>query len=245
MLSRSYTLCHTVLPQRKCVLFCVLMTQELWDKEVVSLIAEAVRHYRTERKMSAERLSQACKDAGYKIPRSVIANLESGRRDTVSIPEWLVLARALQVPPMLLLFPLGRAEQMEVLPGRSMTPWAALAWAEEGQTDDGYRDVVSLYRQHAELTDQWDQVTEQLRLTRAELDGTADWTYVTGFSDDGDPVGEPPDRERARLRLPSLERQQKLIEDRLKIRRMRMRQHDLEPPVLPERFRFLGDQLSL
>jgi hypothetical protein len=58
----------------------------------------------------------------------VIANLENGRRDSIGIAEVLVLALALNVPPVLLLFPIGRASQVEVLPGKTTCPWSAAEW---------------------------------------------------------------------------------------------------------------------
>ncbi|MFF9324007.1 hypothetical protein ACF1AY_04740 [Streptomyces sp. NPDC014776] len=62
------------------------------------------------------------------IKRSVLANLESGRRTTVSVSEVLVLAAALEIPPVLLLFPVGYSETHEALPGKSMQPMDAVDW---------------------------------------------------------------------------------------------------------------------
>ena len=62
------------------------------------------------------------------IPRSVFANLESGRRDTVSVAEVLVLAAALDVAPIDLICPVGFDKQTEMLPGRTMDPLSAMRW---------------------------------------------------------------------------------------------------------------------
>lgn len=79
--------------------------------------------------MSAQQLSDACAEIGHPIARSVLANFESGRRPTVSVPELLVLAKALEVPPIALVFPVGYEEETEVLPGRVEHPVTGLRWA--------------------------------------------------------------------------------------------------------------------
>lgn len=145
------------------------MTRQVWSQEVVSLIAQSVKHYRTKRGMSAEKLAQATADAGYEIPRSVIANLESGRRETISVTEWLVLGRALNVPPLLLLFPIGRVDLMEVLPGHEMSPWTALKWAElGGSISDAAVTTprggpIDLFREHEDAVCAWQRMQQRVR----------------------------------------------------------------------------------
>lgn len=62
------------------------------------------------------------------MQRSVLANLECGRRPLVSVAEVRVLARALRVPPLLLMFPVGDEEITEVLPGIEVNTWDAAKW---------------------------------------------------------------------------------------------------------------------
>jgi len=78
--------------------------------------------------MSAQQLSDACAELGASIERSVISNLENRRRATVSLSELMALSRALNVPPLLLAFPIGREQETEVLPGQSVATWSAAAW---------------------------------------------------------------------------------------------------------------------
>jgi hypothetical protein len=78
--------------------------------------------------MSVQKLADATAGLGMEIPRSVLANLESGRRETVSVAEVLVLAAALDVSPLELIFPVGFDTQMEVLPGRVIDPLGAMRW---------------------------------------------------------------------------------------------------------------------
>ena len=77
--------------------------------------------------MSVQKLADRTAELGMPIPRSVLANLESGRRDTVSVAEVLVLAAALDVAPVELICPVGFDKQMGMLPGRAVDPLARCA----------------------------------------------------------------------------------------------------------------------
>ncbi|MFC5951288.1 helix-turn-helix domain-containing protein [Pseudonocardia lutea] len=105
------------------------MTREVeWEKELVRCIADEVRRYRNKRRMSAQQLADRCRDLGYDIPRSVLANLESYRRKSVSLAELLVLAEALEVPPVLLISRFGQVDSVEILPDRNVHPWHVVEW---------------------------------------------------------------------------------------------------------------------
>lgn len=144
------------------------MRQSDWAGSVVAVIAESVRHHRKLRGMSAQQLADSCSELGYSgMTRSVIANLETGARDSLSIPEWLILAAALGVPPLLLLYPLGRTdEKSEVLPGVELSPWEGLLYAETGHhrknepTED---KTIQLFRSHENGVQQWRRVSAELR----------------------------------------------------------------------------------
>jgi hypothetical protein len=119
----------------------VVETRHEWGKRVAAVVGEQVARFRTRRQvdigddgprltdpMTLQQLSDRCKGFGYPIARSVLSKLEKGHRHSVSVDEVLVLAMALGVPPVLLLFPLGRADTVEVLPGREVDPWGACEW---------------------------------------------------------------------------------------------------------------------
>jgi transcriptional regulator with XRE-family HTH domain len=78
--------------------------------------------------MSAQQLADRTAELGMPIPRSVLANLESGRRETVSAAELIVLAAALNVAPIELICPTGYDEQAEILPGRMVDSLSAVRW---------------------------------------------------------------------------------------------------------------------
>ena len=91
-----------------------------WSAKLTRTVAGQVRRYRDARGMSAQQLADACEKLGYPIPRSVIANLESGRRESVSLSELLVLAAALHVSPPALVIPVDTTADVEILPGKSL-----------------------------------------------------------------------------------------------------------------------------
>jgi transcriptional regulator with XRE-family HTH domain len=65
---------------------------------------------------------------GYGISRSQIANYESGRKKSLDVAELLVIAAALQVPPLQLLFPDEPDDDIEMLPGQRTSTFHATAW---------------------------------------------------------------------------------------------------------------------
>lgn len=55
-------------------------------------------------------------------------NLESGRKTNLPLHELTVLARALDVPPVELLFPVGQVASVPTLPGEESDPMVAALW---------------------------------------------------------------------------------------------------------------------
>lgn len=124
--------------------------------------------------MSAQQLADACTDLGVPIQRSVLANLESGRRTNLSVPELLALAQVLQVPPLLLLVPLGRADKVEMTPGADVPTTDALLWLTgqrplPGQTwgdDSDDSGLIALYQLHSRTVDRWLTAVRNARAIR-------------------------------------------------------------------------------
>jgi transcriptional regulator with XRE-family HTH domain len=105
-----------------------MSTQTPWAARITRSIAGEIRQRRKARGMSAEDLAAACADLGMPIPRSTLADLENGRRASISVAEWLAIAAALDVPPVMLLCPVGTAETAEVLPGAEAPAFRAAQW---------------------------------------------------------------------------------------------------------------------
>ncbi|HEY7360929.1 MAG TPA: helix-turn-helix transcriptional regulator, partial [Streptosporangiaceae bacterium] len=122
-----------------------MSTQTAWAARVTQAIAGEIRQRRKARGMSAEDLAAACADLGMPIPRSTLADLENGRRASISVAEWLAIAAALDVPPVMLLCPVGTAETAEVLPGAEAPAFRAAQWVagEAPLRDPGRADVLT------------------------------------------------------------------------------------------------------
>jgi transcriptional regulator with XRE-family HTH domain len=199
-----------------------------WQARLTRVVADQVRRYRQERKMSAQQLADRCDQLGLSIPRPVLSNLENGRRESVSIAELLILAAALEVPPILLVAPVDRQPTIEVLPGKEFDPWSATLWisgearlADPAGTPDlvwlSWRDdlgIVPLHRRH-------DQLVE-------DLSGEGLWSGAATL----DPVE-------------TLKIQRELkdqLEGELRTVRARMRELDLTPPTLPAELAYIDQE---
>jgi transcriptional regulator with XRE-family HTH domain len=97
------------------------VTQTDWNSALTTLTARQIRHYRERLNMSAEHFAAAVELAGLPYTRAQVANLESGRRTTLTIGEVLIFSKVLGVPAMQLLFPADLTELVEVLPGFRVT----------------------------------------------------------------------------------------------------------------------------
>jgi transcriptional regulator with XRE-family HTH domain len=98
-----------------------------WEADMHARIAEAIKKHRAGR--SAQDIADRTAELGYPISRAQIANYESGRKKNLDIAELLILAAALDVPPLVLLYPDLPAGEVEIIPGRVGTSWAAYLWA--------------------------------------------------------------------------------------------------------------------
>lgn len=107
-------------------------TQDAWSARLTATAAAEINRLRGKR--SAQWLADATRDLGHEVTRSVIADMESGRRKILPVADLLVIAAALNVPPMSLLFP-PTAETVEVLPGRDVNPWLAHDWVHGADFD--------------------------------------------------------------------------------------------------------------
>jgi len=112
--------------RRKYAVVCVDMTQRSWAEDTTHRIAATVKALRGKR--STQWLADRTAELGHPISRTAISNLEVGRKRGVDVPELIVLARALGVPPLLLLYPAMSAGEVEVLPGHRTSSWAAAQW---------------------------------------------------------------------------------------------------------------------
>ncbi|HVL84522.1 MAG TPA: hypothetical protein VM367_09610 [Pseudonocardia sp.] len=201
------------------------------------MIADSVRHYRKRRSMSAQDVANACSGLGYaSLTRGVIANLETGARDSITVGEWLILAAALQVPPLLLLFPVGRRAEVEVLPDTTVSPWAALNWTEHGRLtgveEPFAEDAITIaeFRRHDEFVSMWAQARQEGMRVRELL-----------AKDPADLKRLDEDVNELRLELADRERLEERASIMLGQVRRTLRRAGLTPPDLPRALRFVDE----
>ena len=77
------------------------MTQ--WSDDLVARVASAARRQRITKGLSAAALSERTAALGHPISRAVISDFETGRKRGLEVAELVVIARALDVPPIQLL----------------------------------------------------------------------------------------------------------------------------------------------
>lgn len=127
-------------------------------------------------KMSAQQLADRCSALGMpSLSRIVITRLENGRRDAVSTAEVSVLAAALGVSPVELIFPVGSQPDAEILPGVRVRMLDAVHWyAGEMALDvtgaaltlrtpgSAEQSGVSLLESHARLVRTWHEAAGEV-----------------------------------------------------------------------------------
>lgn len=138
-----------------------------WSKSVAKQVGHRVAYFRERardergRKLTVQALADRTRDLGLELKRPTIAKLENGLRESVSVAELSILAKALDVSPADLVFPIGQAADVEVLPDQHMDTWKAVLWfsgfaAQPGGKKQHGNGVVHLYQLHdALLREAW------------------------------------------------------------------------------------------
>ncbi len=127
------------------------------------VVARRIVLFRKRRDMTREQLAGRCRELGYpQLTGPALANIETGRRAAggkrrrdVTVDELMVFARALRVPPALLLFPVGDDPLVPVIPGAPISPWEATKWMVGESYREGEEDQWSvpffLFRAHERI----------------------------------------------------------------------------------------------
>ncbi len=96
---------------------------------MTSVVARRVRELREARGWSARELAERILDLGYKgLDRGVLANLETGRRESVTVDELAALALALDMTPPDLLEPPSHDGPLAVTPSHEASAADVRAW---------------------------------------------------------------------------------------------------------------------
>jgi len=132
-------------------------------------MAAAIKTARASR--SAQWLADETERLGYPISRAAIANYESGRKKGLDVAELLVLATALRIPPLTILFPELPDGPVELLPGVHTTSWDAAAWfSGEASFPNPAEDPAPTSREYTLL--------RAVRLRRDQLRATAQYAGI-------------------------------------------------------------------
>lgn len=89
-----------------------------WQKQNAARIGQGIAALRASAGLSAVQLSERCKELGFPISRVAISKIENGSREgKLDLAEIITLARALEVPPIELIYPGLPDEVIEPAPG--------------------------------------------------------------------------------------------------------------------------------
>ena len=117
-----------------------------WAADQTARIGDEIRRLRGSR--SGQWLSDRTDALGYRVARTTISELENHKRKLVSTAELVVLARALDTAPLVLLYPPPYSAELDMLPDVNKTSWVAAEWF-SGMNDVGSRadftDDVAAY----------------------------------------------------------------------------------------------------
>jgi transcriptional regulator with XRE-family HTH domain len=205
-----------------------------WARETTRRVAAEIKRLRGD-KRKVQWLSDRTADLGHRISRSRISDLERGDRGgLLGVAELLVLAKALEVPPLQLLFPIGREAKVEVLPGTVTPTWAAAKWftgeaplGTRPNTDDMHAwkaGVPLLFRKLDERYDRWADARREVQEAR-------------------EAAAEAPAEEREK-RIRDLELSEEVlrrVEDDIRQRREHIRARGLDPGELFPEFSYIDD----
>lgn len=100
-----------------------------WASEQAQRVGSEVQRLRRRRNLSAVQLSERTEELGYPITRGTIAKIEGNHRaGKLDVAEVVVLSAALDVPPVLLLYPAAPDGRVEALPSANCTSDKAVQW---------------------------------------------------------------------------------------------------------------------
>jgi transcriptional regulator with XRE-family HTH domain len=168
------------------------VTSRDWARTTTSRAAGEIKRRRGEH--TVQWLSDRTADYGHRISRSRISDLERGDRGgALGVAELIVLAAALEVPPVLLLFPGLPAEPVELIPDEPVGSWEALQWFTGEQLQAGrvstpaantwllrqLRRLVELDRMYVDQVARWASLEKSGRDAKAMLRLLAERTEQT------------------------------------------------------------------
>lgn len=226
--------------------YCAAVEQtERWATSVAKAVGRRVAHHRARtldaqgRKLTTQGLADRTAELGHPMDRSVIAKLEKGHRHTITVPDVLVLAQALEVPPVLLIFPVGQERSVETLPDKTLSTWEAAKWfiGEEPWPGAGSPEETG------DRWKEWQQAAAPLDLYRSHEQSQRRWARakMNAFRDrkEADEASSEEGRAARLAAADEADRLMQTLEDTLRHVRQRMRDLGIELPVLLDNLRHL------
>lgn len=152
-----------------------------WNTVIARRVGERVAHFRKrvgDKGITAQALADRCASLGHPLDRTVIAKLEKGLRQSVTVADLVVLAAALGVSPTALVVPIDQTETVEILPGQEVASYEAMTWLTgerrqvwatqlTGPSEDFA--LVDIYRAHERQAAEWQRQSEQMARWGTEL----------------------------------------------------------------------------
>lgn len=209
------------------------------------MIAERIKQLRNKRGLSAQKLGEEMARAGIPWNRSIVVNIEQGRRSYITVEELLALGQVLGVPPLLLAFPFDQVRQVQVLPNVSAPAWDAAQWFAGRAPFPSTGDRMEEWEAHQDAFDRG-AVPFELWQSHARL--LQDWSTKSGQADLARRQAANADSDGGRESRLEAGRLADLEADRLanalwEIRR-RMRQHGILAPELPGALQHIDTERS-
>lgn len=211
------------------------------QRPLTRLVGENLAHWRKQRGLSLAELSARMDDVGLPLNLNGLNKIERGNRG-VDLDELVALARALGVPPLQLIFPIGREQMTEVLPGTAIPTWTAAKWF------TGEESFPAALRDGG-----WGASTEDLNALKAgvpllfrKLDELyARWADARRDARDArEAAAEAETAKEREVRIRTLELQEELLrraEDDVRRHREHIRMKGLEPGELFPEFAYLDE----
>lgn len=209
-----------------------------WARATTQRVADQMKRLRGER--TVQWLADRTEELGYPISRSRISDLERGDRGShLGAAELLVLARALNASPAVLLFPGIPGQPVELFPDVQVESRLAAEWLNgetallkkfawrEGSSD---HESASLVRWQEERQAEWQRNNEPIRLASEHKRLLQE---LGRQMDERDRWLQDPSRPQARDLAATLDGFIRETEQSLRALRRQIRALGLVPPALP------------
>ena len=172
----------------------VFMTDDSWPRSLTKIQGALISHHRERRGMSHVELVERVSALGVEMQRTTLINIEQGRRKAISVPEVYAFSYALNIPPILLLVPLGNVDSVEILKGKTVAPWVATKWVQgyglldapiDGKvsSDGPLREKFDALLHHGEIL-MWHRFLDDLQHEAITLSSRLDDNFSSKLQDE-------------------------------------------------------------